>query len=338
MMLGPVAPVVDALKGEAGRHFGDGPVAFEPVALFDGPFSTVVRLRVQAAAGPSHVFAKVYKPRSPVPYENFIPPARLVQEEFDATERLHRALVSRPGLAAMRPIACFPEHAAIVTEELQGRTLSELIAAAAWGRRVNPSLEVVGTRIGAWLRTFQREGASGSGFQADERRTYLDDRLRHITPRFLSETERTHALALFDRLAAQIAPGSEQAVPVHADLCPANIVVTPAGAVGVLDFASAQTGSRYHDVAHLYLHLMLAQRRSRMRASAIARMKESLVASFEDQAIPTHPLFRLMLLQHIVCHVAELAERLRWRPSVRYHLIQWRWKRLLAAASGPVVP
>ena len=335
MTLGAVAPVVDALKGQAGRHFGEGPVAFEPVELFDGPFSTVVRLRVHAAAGASHVFAKVYKPRKAVPYETPIAPDRLVVDEFDATERLHRALASRPGLAAARPIACFPEYAAIVTEELRGRTVNHLIAGAAWGRRVSPSLEVIGTRIGAWLRTYQRSGAGHGGFDAGERRRYLDDRLRHITPRFLRESDRASALALFDRLAPLVDGAPETHVPVHADLCPGNIVVTTGGAVGVLDFATAQSGSRYHDLAHLYLHLLLAQRRWRMTVDVIDRMKASLLAGFEDHSTGAQPMFRLMLLQHVVCHVTELADRLRWRPeNARRHLIQWRWRRLLRSASG----
>ena len=41
---------------------------------------------------------------------------------------------------------------------------------------------------------------------------------------------------------------------IHADFCPENII-TRAGDITVLDFMMAKTGTIYHDVAHLYLHL-----------------------------------------------------------------------------------
>ena len=43
------------------------------------------------------------------------------------------ALSERPGLDAVQPIACFPEHLALVSAEAEGRTLSALWArCAAW--------------------------------------------------------------------------------------------------------------------------------------------------------------------------------------------------------------
>jgi hypothetical protein len=76
-----------------------------------------------------------------------------------------------------------------------------------------------------------------------------------------------------------------------------------------------------------------------MTVNVVDRMKASLLAGFEHRSTAAQPLFRLMLLQHVVCHVTELADRLRWRPeNVRRHLIHWRWRRLLAAVSGQLTP
>lgn len=296
--------------------------------MFDRPYSTVVRLRIQTPGRtPSYAFVKIYKERPALPYEIPRPPAEVVREEFDATSRLHAALAGRPGLSAPRPIASLPEHGAIVTQELEGTPLDRLL------RRppsAAPTLEAVATRIGVWLRAYQRTGGSCGPWSLDATRAYLDDRLRHLA-RDLGEPARTRALDLFGRIADGLAPAAEPLVPIHADLCPGNIMVTPGGGVAVLDFATAQAGTRYHDVAHLYMHLELARQRARRRGTALAPVQATLLASFDRADAVRHPLFRLMLLQHTVCHVTHLLDGAGWGPRLaRQALARWRWRVCLA--------
>ncbi len=322
-----VAPVLGALREQSEALFGHTGALLQPIAVFDRPFSTIVRLRiVTPESAPSYAYTKIYKVRPFASYEVPRDPAAVVAEEFAATERLHRALAGRPGLSAPRPIASLPEHHAIVTEEIQGTPLDRVLRAARRRRATVPTLEAIATRIGAWLRAYQHASAGTGVWSAEESRAYLDDRLRYITP-LLGEEPRVQALTLFDRLAARV-PAAERLVPIHADLCPANILVRPDGGVAVLDFATAQTGTRFHDVAHLFLHLELARLRRRI---AVKPIEEALMGAFDRADAVRDPLFRLMFLQHVVCHVTQLVDRGAWRPRFAVRaLARWRWRACLA--------
>jgi tRNA A-37 threonylcarbamoyl transferase component Bud32 len=326
---GGLVDVLGALKVHSARLFGQADTAFEAVAIFDRPFSTVARLRIAPrSAVPFYAFTKIYKDRPPRPYETARTTAEVVEQEFAATLRLHTALTGRPGLASPRPIARFPEHGAIVTGELTGTPL-DLVLRRARGVST-PLLQSVATRIAAWLRAYQTSAAAGEPqcWRAGEGRAYLDDRLRYITPGFLPPAYRERALALFDRLAEQVAR-DEPLVPIHADLCPSNILILPGGGVAVLDFATAQQGTRFHDVAHLYMHLELCRTRLRQRIG-ISNVQEALLAGFDHAPAMRDPLFRLMLLQHVVCHVTQVADSGGWRPKAAVRaLVRWRWNVLM---------
>jgi len=328
-----LSDVLDALRVRSDVLFGHPDTCFQALTFFDRPFSTVVRLRIEPPAGsPLYAFTKIYKTRLWQPYETPRSAAEVVEQEFAATSRLYAALSGRPGFASPRPIASFPEHGAIVTGELEGSPLDRALRRPRRGS--TPLLLSIATRIAAWLRAYQasQEAEPRGYWDADANRAYLDDRLRHITPRFLPVEARHEALALFDRIAAEVT-GAEPLVAIHADLCPGNILIMPGGGIAVLDFATAQQGTRFHDIAHLYLHLELARRRVRRRVD-LGAMQEALMAGFDRASSVSHPLFRLMLLQHIVCHVTQLADSAGWRPRAAVRaLARWRWNNCLAVAA-----
>jgi Phosphotransferase enzyme family len=323
-----LGPVLGALHAGSGTFFGHPGAALEPVAVFDRPYSTIVRLRVVTPQrAPYYAYTKIYKVRPYLPYEIAREPAEVVVEEFAATERLHRIMAGRPGLSSPRPIASLPQHNAIVTQELEGIPLDRVLRSAHRRRRA-PTLAAIATRIGTWLRAYQHAAPAGGRWCPDTNRAYLDDRLRYVVP-FLGEAARFQALDLFDALAARVDATVEPLVPIHADLCPGNILVTPTGGVAVLDFATAQQGTRYHDVAHLYLHLeFVRMRRPRL---AVRPVQDALIAAFDRPPAARDPLFRLMFLQHVVCHVTQLVERSGWQPQVAVRaLARWRWRTCLA--------
>jgi hypothetical protein len=320
-----VAPVLGALHKGAERFFGSAETVLEPVAVFERPYSTIVRLRVTTPSRtPYFAYTKIYKVRPCPPYETPRDPSQMVEEEFAATLRLREALAGRDGLTSPRPIASLPEYRAIVTEELDGLPLDRLLRAGP--RQAGPTFDSIATRIGTWLRAYQ-DGAPREGiWSADANLTYLDDRLRHITP-LLGEAVRDEALRLFDGFASRVPPG-ERLVPIHADLCPSNVLVTPSGGVAVLDFATAQTGTRYHDVAHLYMHLEFLGARYRL---SLGPMQDALIAAFDRASAVREPLFRVMFLQHVICHVTQLVDRAGWRPRMFVQAqARWRWRSCLA--------
>jgi aminoglycoside phosphotransferase (APT) family kinase protein len=133
--------------------------------------------------------------------------------------------------------------------------------------------------------------------------------LKLLQGRVLSASDRRDTLARFDDLCREIGVPAVPAVAIHADLTPMNIVVDQDGRVAVLDFTMAKKGTEHHDLTHVYFHLeLLAARHPRRRAS-IEALQRAMLAGYRPGLSAADPLFRLMLLQHGVCHVAQLAER-----------------------------
>jgi hypothetical protein len=301
--------LLSALSEDPQQYFGDAHALVEPVARLERPYSVLLRLRVTASGRESHAFLKVFRPRSSAP-EEAAQLRRFVEREFRATERLHDAFAGLGGLTALRPIAVFPDDLAIVTEEAAGTTFDRLLRDALWGRRVPVPVDAVAERIGAWVRTYQRVIDADGVLSLDDRREYLDVRLRKlIDAGVLAESDRADALRRFDELAPAVAEPHQPLVAIHADLCPSNILVDATGAVTILDFAMAKTGPRFHDVSHLYMHLEFLRWRPRLRSATVNDAQSALMRGYEDASATTDPLFLLMLLQHVVCHVAMLAER-----------------------------
>lgn len=321
-------PLLDLLTANSARYFGEATAAIEPVLRIERPFSSLLRLRIGTGARSFHAFLKVFKPRRSTA-EELAQLRRWVLREYDATARLHEAFAALPGLSAVRPIAVFPDRLALVTEEAAGLPFDRVLRDGLWGRRIPAPLADTAARVGAWIRTYQEVTPGPGVLSLAERREYLDERLRAVSlAAVITETDRATALARFDQLAGLVGEADLRLVAIHADLCPANVLVAPDGSVTILDFAMAKTGSRLHDLAHFYMHLEFQRWRPRPRSSAIGEVERALLEGFESVAIGSHPLFRLMLLQHVVCHIAQLTQHTSGplQPAQRW-LARRRWRR-----------
>ena len=322
------APVLTALAAGSQQYFGDSRAVLEPVARLERPFSALLRLRVTAGGRESHAFLKVLKPQRSTPDE-LAYLRRSAAREFSATKSLYDAVDTQSGMTALRPVALFAEDMAILTEEVAGTGFDRVLRDALWGRRTVAPIDAVAERIGAWVRTYQRVIQVEGELSLDERRDYLDVRLRRLLDAdVLTETQRAIVLRYHDQIASEIGSGTVPAVAIHADLCPTNILVGPDGGVTVLDFTMAKSGTRFHDLAHLYMHLKFMRWRPRLKPTIIDAAQEALLRGYDPAVSASDPLFRLMLLQHLVCHVALLAERQTGalEPAYRWFLRR-RWAR-----------
>lgn len=317
------------LSAGAQLYFGDARAVIQPVARLDRPYSALLRLRVEAAGRESYAFLKVFKPRGESA-EEIAQLRRFVEREYRSTHRLHEALRGRPDLTALRPVAVFPEQLALVTEEVLGETFELVARRGLQGGTAAAAAEAAAERIGAWITTYQEVTATEGQLSLAERRDYLDVRLRKLAGDVLTEDDREGALRLYDSLAREIQPADLGLVAIHADLSPTNILVAPDGRVTILDFAMAKTGARYHDVAHLYLHLERLRSRMSLRRPQAGALQSALLRGVSPALTTAHPLFALMLLQHAVCDIAQQAERNvgPFRPAYRA-LLRRRWAKAL---------
>jgi len=302
-------PVLSKLTADGLRYFGHAAVSVEPIRLVDRPFSTLLQIRVSGARRFGEAFVKILKPRSNTP-DQIASMRRNVLEDFEMTRRVHTRLAAYPGLTAVRPIACFPEDLAIVTEDAPGDTLATLLSRRAAGVPRETTVDELATvlrQVGSWLSAAQAVLSEDGDVKIDALRAYLDRRLDDLEQHGqfrLSRTGRAAIERYRDRLMSAL--GAE--LPsgwIHADFCPENIIAGD-GTITVLDFTMAKRGTIYHDVAHLYLQLDAMTSKPWFTSRVIGRCQRELLHAFEPGLDPERPLFALMLLQHVICHLVEL--------------------------------
>ena len=275
----------------------------ERLAHAERPFSTVHRVRIHTPARSVTAYAKILKPYGNTP-EELAMADRMLRREFKATKGLFDVLSQDAEIGAVRPIAFLPEQRVVVTEEFPGRPFGDLLDSAS---HATDELRAVARRVGSWVRIYQSIGPLGNNVLLAERRAYLDERLKQLEGRVISPSERQGILSTFDALAARLGP-EVPGVPTHADLGPANIIVDGNGRIAVLDFTMVKTGTACHDISHVYFHFETIGARQRKR-EMMRDLQRALVAGYSPSLSDTDPLFQLMLIQHVVCHVALLAAR-----------------------------
>jgi Ser/Thr protein kinase RdoA (MazF antagonist) len=325
-----LATVLDTLKRDPSIEFGDPAARIEHLARVDRPFSTVHRLRVHTPTRSVTAYAKILKPYGNTP-EELAMADRMLRREFKATKGLFEVLRQDSEIGAVRPIAFLPEHLAVVTEEFPGRPFSDLLDTAT---SATEELLAVARRVGGWIRIYQSLGASGNNVSLAERRAYLDERLKQVEGRVISPGERQGVLSTFDALAARLGP-DVLAVPIHADLTPPNIIVDANGRIAVLDFTMVKTGTHCHDISHVYFHLEMIGARQRKR-EMMRELQRALLAGYSPSLSEADPLFQLMLLQHVACHVALLAARRVPVVDLAYRwFVRRRWQMCLRMIKPP---
>ena len=320
-------PILAHLESNALLLFGDPLTRLEADREVTGRFSRVLRVRVLGAVAVRAIYIKRYEPRSGAPEEE-LRFRTYVQREF---ERLHLAARSATEYAGVpRPIAYLPDHFAVVTEEADGVGLDRMLKRLSILRSdsIAETVERAMRGVGQWLYRFQAE-MPVTTTRVRNYRDYLDIRLRELVDtagNAFREADRRAALAFFDAQAPQLSPDDLAPVAIHADLCPSNVLVRKSG-VTLLDLGMSANGTRYHDLTHLFMHLELAGRRFHLGRTLIDRFQRALVDGYEPGLDVNAPLFRIMLLQHTMCHLAEVA-RLNGRPA--NVLATWRARRRVA--------
>lgn len=339
--LGPeFRDVLGRLRAEGPRLFGAADPRLTPLALDDREASTVLELAVAGASGIDAVFVKRFKPREPGMAGRESMRARVCRD-FEVTTRLHASMSGFPGYRVPRPLACFPDQLAIVTAKASGVTLSDLLERhGGWWPSQERTRELGSTvaAVGGWLRAFHSiETRDASTFSLDGMRRYIDVRLERLLvtrPPALDARGRERVLRYFDRTAPLVDRNDLREVLTHGDLAPSNILVD-GGEITVIDFAMVTPGGLFMDVARLYTQLEFLMAKPKFRPTVVRHLQQRLLHGFDAALEPDRPLFRLFLLQHLLCHMSSLARnpapplsRLYNRHQLR---LRQRWLQTFAA-------
>jgi hypothetical protein len=236
---------------------------------------------------------------------------RRAARDFETTRRVHQAMLPHDDLGAVPPVACYPEHLALVTERVEGLTLLDYLRRrASWfpGRaRLQAARETMAT-VGRWIRVFQAIDGPGDVLTIDELRQYLDSRLKRLVALAgsgFTQARRLQVLRHVETLGGRIGPGELHSVATHADMALGNILVSGRRVV-VLDFAMAKRGTRLKDVTRLLLQIELLRVKPQMRTRVIRLLQRALLDGFDHALSPDQPLFRLSVLLHRVNHLTSL--------------------------------
>ena len=325
--------VLDALKLDPTTEFGAPDARIERLAQTERPLSTIHRVRIHTPTRSVTAYAKILKPYGNTP-EELAMADRMLRREFKATKGLFDVLSQDAEIGAVRPIAFLPEQRVVVTEEFPGRPFSDLLDSAS---RATDDLRAVARRVGSWVRIYQSLGVSESSVSLAERRAYLDVRLKQLEGRVISPAERHGVLSTFDELAARLGP-EVPAVPIHADLGPANIMVDANGRIAVLDFTMVKKGTACHDISHVYFHFEMIGARQRKR-EMMRELQRAMLAGYSPSLSERNPLFQLMLIQQVVCHVALLAARRVPLVDLAYRwFVRRRWQACLQMIKPAALP
>jgi hypothetical protein len=315
-------PVLERLHADSADHFGV-PARLEPVDYRERPFSHVLKVAVytNGAKGPStHLFVKVFKAGA----ADVQRISARVAQDFETTARLRDALSRWNDLGVVRGVACYPQHLASVTEESSGTTLLEYLqTGAAWLTGHDRLAEGAATmeRVARWIRAFQTTAPPAGYLTPDRLRAYVDVRLARLVElpaAGFDAADRRRVLAHIDRLWREVDRVDLEEVPTHSDLAPGNVIVTP-GRVTVLDFAMSSTGSRLHDLARLFLQIELMTLKPQFRPPVLRELGEALLRGFDPEVHAGRPMFRLLMMQHRVNHLATLSSVKESFPASAYN-------------------
>lgn len=317
-------PALAQLASESEARFGFEGARLTPVGYEDRPFSWLCRAAVARPgtdAPALHIFIKIFKPKE---LSAGVDLQRRVAQDYATTCEVYTFMSQWPDLGAVRPVACFEDALTIVTEQADGETLLDrLTTGAVWfppDARLGP-LETALASVGRWLRHYQRFRPTAHLHSAPEIFEYVDVRLRRLVERrVIAVGERDAILEHQRRLAALVRPDDWQDVAIHADLAPANVLVSHDRVV-LLDFAMATRGTKLHDISRLHMQLDLLRAKPHFRGRVIARLQAALLRGYETGLTPADPLFRMLSMQHHVNHLGTLALR---RESLAARLVSAR--------------
>lgn len=304
-------PGLKRLAADGRSCFGTAVERLVPDRVIKRAFSEVVRARVMTSRGDFTVYCKTF--RSPVGDPTSRDRLQFrVEREFRETARAYHAFTGKPGFAPLEPVALYPDLLTIITKEAKGQPLSVLLSRTSrrWSR--GDLTEAVGAArlAGEWLRSYQAIASEPQHLAIDDLRDYVDARLQRLERERaggFTAAGRQRMLGEFDACAARLDPRDLDAIPVHADFCPDNILVHD-GVICVIDFAMAKRGLRHLDLSHLLIHLDFRRGLS-WDPGAIAAIRASLLAGYGEAGVTIAPGFRLAVLVHVAALMADRLNR-----------------------------
>jgi aminoglycoside phosphotransferase (APT) family kinase protein len=335
-----VAQVLAKLTGEWARYFPEASVPPRVISVHYRPrrLSDIAKAEVAMGLTRVAIYIKIHKHHVSTP-ERVKQKARL---EFETLRHLDEAMTAVPGCAVPKPIAFFPDEIAVVTEEVKGQNLYQLIKRAlrpyaGWaGRRV---VEAHCEASGFWLRQFQavtqreaRKSLREAGVLAR-----LTSDLEVCVSRGLAQSDSVRLVRFCEDRLARLDGQAFPVVGTHPDFQPDNVVARADG-VSVLDFTSFGYGLPWSDVGRFVATLEFFAKhplynRRRIAAFRVAFLRGYGLRGPEAEAVLVYAARSLVKAVRAVATwpAPSFVRRLRERQAVAFLSA---WSRRVTNSSG----
>lgn len=310
-------PILQRLLMEGPSPLGKEPVtAVLPLRELQRPFSSLLQLELHFPGRRWSGYIKIGLPSSLIVDSDNLPYEVIVQREYELLLRLDKLFRADPLTRTVRPVACYPEYRAMVTEEVPGIELFPLLQSKTGLFSCQSSVEQMEQACklcGQWLSKFQAATVAGTGekFSLDEMREYVDRRLVELVERHATGFDavlRKRVLDYFDSLANKVPVAALSMTGVHGDFSAVNVMIANER-ITVMDFATFAHGSTLHDVVFFWHRLNLLALDPRCNKKKITRVAQAFLDGYDAYLDTESPLFQLFYLQHVVCFVLTQEER-----------------------------
>ena len=313
----PFGHIVQRILRERPEPIGRDPVvSAHPMREVHRKYSHLLQFELRFSDRSWRGYIKVTKPREVTLDPDRPPPAERLKREYDLLRRLDKIFAETPDMRIVRPIACFTEYLALITEEAPGRDGVDKLK-----RRVGflalpgamREMKQICRLCGQWLSKLQRGTAAEPVelFSLDQMRRYNEVRLDAIVQhrfRGFDEDMRQRTLGFFDSLAELVPPTDLNICGVHGDFSIGNVLVSK-GRITVMDFPTFSQGSIFHDVTFFHHNLRNLALNVRFRRNVIRELCKAFLEGYNPQLDVSSPLFRMFQLQHVLCNLASMASR-----------------------------
>ena len=235
-----------------------------------------------------------------------------VQKEYDVLCSLYDGFKDMPDISVVRPIAVFPEHRVIATEEAPGPTLQQLLSRATrfWSSsRDSGNAGRSCYLAGKWLNKFQQLTHRGNHpFSAGDIMHYCHVRLSDLGARPGSGINDSlqHDISKWIEAVSRQACQEDNAVAgCHNDFAPHNMIAQD-NHLSVLDLGFFSYDSTLYDVCRFWHRLETFKADPLVSSSRVRNYQESFLRGYEHSVDRSASVFRLAECRFVLSSMCTL--------------------------------
>ncbi|MCP4353993.1 MAG: phosphotransferase [Desulfobacterales bacterium] len=273
------------------------------------PFSFISKCRVIGNDDCKTVFIKYYRNTQNISNEEL---CKKIEKDYKIAVQWNKFFAESDKFHVVRPAMTVPDKFIMVTREVEGENLFDVIAEnALYFRRQNKSEQIIKYfhNVGQWLRYKHNKLADkNERYSVDDLIEYIDVRLKILTEdktRRFPLVYRKKVLDFIKKHSADLSDGELLATVCHNDFNPGNIIVDTEN-VTVLDFGRSVKDCYLLDASKLYYQLNLFTFKPYYRPYIIRQLQDALLDGFENIQVKKLMMFRFMLIRNTLTHLANI--------------------------------